>query len=103
LAKSSTPIGVDAIMKIGVTDDFTNSTEIVLQNVEDAINSLLNSNALGTKIDGSDLVNRAYTVSGVDSARVTFFNRAGNTGSVLSITAQKNEFIRANNINIELE
>lgn len=103
LAKSSTPIGVDAIMKIGVTEDFTNSTEIVLQNVEDAVNSLLNSNALGTKIDGSDLVNRAYTINGVDSARVTFFNRSGNTGSVLSITAQKNEYIQANNIKIELE
>lgn len=103
LAKSSIPIEMDVTMNIGVTDEFINSSTIVLQNVQDAITNALNATALGTKIDGSDLVNQAYTVSGVDSARIVYFNRTGRTGSVLSITAQKNEYIRANTVTIELE
>lgn len=103
LVKASTPVLVDVEMKIGVTEEFINSSNIVLQNVQDAITSALNATALGTKIDSSDLVNQAYTIAGVDSARVIFFNKSGSTGSVLSIRAGKNEFIRANNITIELE
>lgn len=103
LAKASTPILVDATMKISVTNEFINNTTIVLQNVQDAITSALNATALNTKVDGSDLVNSAYTVSGVDSARVIYFNKTGNTGSVLFVMAQKNEFIRANLVTIELE
>lgn len=103
LVKSSTPVLVDVIMRIGVTDEFINSTTIVLQNVQDAITAGLNGAALNTKVDASDLVNQAYTVTGVDSARIIFFNKTGKTGSVLSIKAGKNEFVRANTVNIELE
>lgn len=103
LVKSSVPVLVDVTMKVGVTDEFINSTTIVLQNVQDAITAALNATALNTKVDASDLVNQAYTVTGVDSARIIFFNRTGKTGSVLNIKAGKNEFIRANTVNIELE
>jgi hypothetical protein len=103
LVKSSVPVLVDVTMRIGVTDEFVNSTTIVLQNVQDAITAGLNATALNTKVDASDLVNQAYTVTGVDSARIIFFNKTGKTGSVLSIKAGKNEFIRANTVNIELE
>lgn len=103
LVKASTPILVDAEMKITVTEEFKNSSTIVLQNVQDTITAALNATALGTKIDSSDLVNQAYTINGVDSARVTFFNRFDKAGSVLSITAEKNEYIRANTVSISLE
>lgn len=102
LAKSATPILVDAVMNIQVTDDFANSSTIVLQNVQDAVTTALNANALNTKVDSSDLVESAYTVTGVDSARVIFFNVTGKTGSVLSIQALKNQFIRANTVTIQL-
>lgn len=103
LVKSSVPTFVDVTMRIGITDEFINSTTIVLQNVRDAMTAKLNATALNTKIDASDLVNQAYTVTGVDSARIIFFNKTGKIGSVLSVKAGKNEFIRANTINIELE
>lgn len=103
LVKAATPIPVDVTIKIGVTTEFINSSKIVLQNVQDAISSVLNPNILNSKIDASDLVNQAYTVNGVDSARVTFYNRTGKTGSVLYVQAQKNEYIRANNVQVELE
>ena len=103
LAKASLPVLVDVTMKIGVTDEFINSSTIVLQNVQDVVTTALNATALNTKVDGSDLVNQAYTVTGVDSARIIFFNKSDKAGSVLSIKAEKNEFIRANTVTIELE
>ncbi len=103
LVKSSVPIIVDVIMKISVTEEFENSYKIVIQDVKDTITAALNATALNTKIDASDLIHQAYTVSGVDSARILFFNKTGITGSVLSIKAEKNEFIRANNVDIGLE
>lgn len=103
LVKASTPVLVDVTMKIDVTEEFINSSAIVLQNVQDAVTTALNATALNTKVDGSDLVNQAYTVTGVDSARIIFFNTFDESGSVLSIQAEKNEFIRANTVTIELE
>lgn len=103
LAKAATPILVDVIMNITVTEDFTNNTNIVLQNVQDAVTSTLNTQNLALKVDGSDLVNKAYSVNGVDSARIIYFNRTGKTGSVLFVKAQKNEYLRANSVTIELE
>jgi hypothetical protein len=103
LVKSSVPILVDVDMRITVTDEFKTSSTIVLQNVQDAVTLALNATALNTKIDSSDLVNQAYTVTGVDSARVIFFNKSEKSGSVLSITAGKNEFIRANTVTIKLD
>lgn len=102
LAKAATPILIDVIMNIQVTSDFEKSSNIVLQNVQDAVTSALNANALNTKVDASDLVDQAYTVTGVDSARVIFFNKTGNTGSLLSVQALKNQYIRANNVTVQL-
>ena len=103
LAKAASPILIDVNMKIIVTSSYTNSPNTVIQNVRDAITSTLNSNSLNTIIDSSDLVNAAYTVSGVDSARVIYFNKTGVDGSVLSISAQKNEYLVSNVVTIEQE
>lgn len=103
LVKSAIPVLINVTMKISVTEDFKNNTKIVLQNVVDAITVALNANQLGTKIDSSDLVNQAYTVNGLDSARITLFNKDGKEGSVLKIQAQQNEFLQANTVIVQLE
>jgi len=103
LTKSSIAVSVDITMNVVVTESFINNTEIVKQNVQDAVTSELNAISLGTIVDSSDLVNAAYTVDGVDRARVIYFNKNGETGSVLSIQAQKNEYISANNVTINIE
>lgn len=103
LVKAATPVLVDVTMNIVVSDEFKNTPNIVLQNVQDAVTAALNAKALGTTVDSSDLINVAYTVSGVDRARILFFNTANEGGSVLSITAQKNEFIVANTVTIVVE
>ncbi|HVI40693.1 MAG TPA: baseplate J/gp47 family protein [Anaerovoracaceae bacterium] len=103
LVKSAIPVLVDVTMNVVVTDSFKNSTTIVQQNVQDAVTAALNAKALGTIIDSSDLINTAYTVNGVDRARIMFFNKSNSGGSVLSITAQKNEFIVANTVIVNIE
>lgn len=103
LVKAASPVLVDVTMSIVVTDEFSNSSTIVQQNVQDAVTTALQARALGTTIDASDLVQVAYTVTGVDRARVTFFNKTNSGGSVLSIVAQKNEFIFPSTVTIEVE
>jgi len=103
LTKASVPILVNVTMAVVVEKGFENSSNIVAQNVRDAMTNTLNATALGTTIDESDLINVAYTVSGVDRVRPVFFNRDGEAGRVLSITAEKNEYIRANTVTIEIE
>lgn len=103
LVKAATPVQVDVTMVIVVSNEFKNSAKIVEQNVKDALTSALNATALGTTVDQSDLIATAYTVTGVDRARITFFNKSDETGSVLSITAQKNEFITVNAVTVTSE
>lgn len=103
LVKSATPIAIDVVINIIVTSDFVNSSNLVLQNVKDAILTALNSNALNTIVDASDLVQVTYTVNGVDAVKIIQFNRANSAGSVLSVSAQKNEYIVANSVTVNLD
>jgi len=103
LAKASVSIPVDVTMNVVVTEAFVNNTEIVRQNVQDTVTAALNATALGTVVDSFDLVLAAGTVDGVDRARILFFNRTGEAGSVLSIQAQKSEFILASTVTIVIE
>lgn len=103
LAKEAIKVLVDVTMNIVVTSDFTNNTTTVKQNVQDTVTSALNANSLGTIIDSSDLIVVAQGVTGVDRARVLYFNKANTAGTVLSISASKNQYIQANKVTINIE
>lgn len=103
LVKEAQSINVDITMNIVVTTEFINNTSTVQQNVQDAVTSALNATQLGTTVDSSDLVNSAYSVDGVDRVRVLFFNKSDIGGSVLSITAEENQYIVANDVVINIE
>ena len=103
LAKEAVKILVDVTINIVVTSDFVNNTITVQQNVQDAVTSALNAGKLGTIVDASDLVVVAQGVTGVDRARVLYFNKANIAGTVLSISAQRNQYIQANTVKINLE
>ena len=103
LVKAAVPVLVNITLAIVVSRGFENSSDVVLQNVKDAVANSLNSTALATTIDASDFINVAYTVSGVDRARVLAFNKDGAVGQVLSITAQSNQYIQANKVVAQLE
>ncbi len=103
LVKEAQAIKVDITLNIVVTSDFINNTSTVQQNVQDAVTAALNATSLGTIIDSSDLINVAYSVNGVDRVRILFFNKSDIGGSVLSISAQKNQYIVANQVTINVE
>ena len=103
LVKAAVPILINITLAIVVSTGFENSSAVVLQNVEDAVTNSLNSTALATTIDASDFINVAYTVNGVDRVRILEFNVDGSAGQVLSITAQSNQYIQANNVLAKLD
>lgn len=104
LIKSAKVILVDLTINIVVTKEVSDkkSSSVVLQNVQDAV-----TNAMTTKLEGildsSDLVLVAGSISGVDRVRVIYFNKANQLGSVLSITAEKNEYLIPNDVKVNLE
>jgi len=103
LGKASFKVLVDVTMNIVVTTSFENNSEIVKQNVQNAVSSALTATQLGTTVDSSDLVVVAQQIDGVDRARILFFNKADEAGTVLSITAAKNEFLVANDVIVTVE
>jgi hypothetical protein len=103
LVKAATPILIDVEMAVVVTQAYENSTSIVQQNVQDIITTSLNATALNTTIDSSDLIKDAYDVAGVDRVRIISFNKEDEAGSVLSISAQENEYLQANTVTVTIE
>lgn len=103
LAKEAQSVVIDVTINIVVFPEFSNNTLTVKQNVQDAVTAALNANQLGTTIDASDLVVVTQGVDGVDRARVLFFNKEDSAGNVLSITAQKNQYLQAGEVIINIE
>jgi hypothetical protein len=103
LPKAAQPLLINTTQYIVVTGAYENSSTLVAQNVRDALTAALNATALGTTVDESDLINVAYTVQGVDRVRSTRFNLAEDTGRVLSINAQKNQYLQANEVSVIIE
>lgn len=102
LAKSAIALVVDVELDIIVTSAFKNSLPIVKQNVQDAVTAALNTTSLGRIIDRSDMVNVCYSVNGVDAVDVIAFNLENEAGSVPSIKAQKNEYIQAGLVTVNV-
>jgi hypothetical protein len=100
LVKEAQQFLVDVTMSIGILSTYTNSSSIVLQNVQSAITAAINTNTLGATISSSSLVATAQAVSGVQSVLVLGFNQDGQAGQVLTLTCQKNQYFVANNITI---
>lgn len=105
LVKAAVQIPVDVTMNVVIssTQSDVGASQIVVQNLVDKLIAQLNVNKLGTIIDASDLINTAYSVDGVDRARIIYFNKSGELGQVLSLTAQKNEYFIANNVIVNIE
>jgi hypothetical protein len=100
LVKSADPIVVNVSLSIVIQTGFSNSKDVIAQNVKDVIVSSLNSTSLGTTIDSSDLIPIAYSINGVDAATIISFNKSDVAGSVKYITAQKNQYIQAGTVTI---
>lgn len=103
LVKEAKPIYIDVELNIVVKPEYVNNSNIVVQNVKDAVTSSLNISKFGQIIDSSDVIVTAQSVEGVDRVRIIQFNKADESGSVLSISAENNEYLQSNNVIINLE
>lgn len=102
LTKAAVAKSIDIGVRIVKTADTQSSDETIIQNATDTITSFLNATSLGTTIDASDVINVLYTVEGVDRVRILNFS-TGDSGNLLSITAEKNEFLQAGTVDAQIE
>lgn len=103
LTKESTEILIDITMNIVLLPEFINNSSTVRQNVQDAVVNALNADTLNTTVDQSDIIAIAQNVEGVDRVRILFFNTSDEPGTVLSISAAKNEYLQANEVIVNIE
>lgn len=93
---------IDMSIRIVLSAEFATQSQIVLQDATDIVTSFLSSSSLGTTIDASDVTNVLYSVQGID--RVRIFNLSvGDSGNLASISAEKNEYLSAGTVDIQVE
>ena len=103
LIKAATKIELDVEAKIIVSSGYENREETVVQDIIDNITASLSASALGTTLDSSDIIDKAYNVDGLDRIRIIKFNKTGVEGTKLSITAQSNEYLAPGSVSVEVE
>jgi uncharacterized phage protein gp47/JayE len=103
LVKEAIQLLIDVTINIVISSQVTTSSSLILQNVKNSIIAAINATSLGTTLDSSSLINTSFSVSGVSGARIIYFNKTGQSGQVVSITAHNNEYLVANNIIINQE
>jgi len=103
LVKAATKIELDVTAVIIVDTAYQDKESTVKQDVADNITSTLTATALGTTLDSSDIVNNVYNVEGVDRVRITRFNITNVSGTKLSITAQKSEYLAPGIVTVTTE
>lgn len=103
LVKAATKIELDVTAVIIVDSAYKDKQSTVKQDVADNITSTLTASSLGTTLDSSDIINNAYNVEGLDRIRITRFNRTNVSGTKLSITAEKSEYLSAGTVTVTTE
>ena len=103
LVKAATEIELDVSASIIVTTAYKDKSETVKQDVSDNITATLSASALGTTLDASDIINNAYNVAGLDRITISRFNKANVTGTKLSITAEKNQYLAPGTVTVTTE
>jgi uncharacterized phage protein gp47/JayE len=101
LVYEANQILVNVNMLIAISTTTTTAPSIIFQNVQNALTAAINATSLGTTLYQSALIDAASAVSGVAGATLVQFNVNGQAGSVISITAQNNQYLVANNIVIQ--
>lgn len=98
LVKEAPVLYVDVAGDIIINSDFSAESTTVIENASNSVSNLLNSAALGTTIDYSDIINAVTTVAGVDSVNISLFNESGSIGRRTYVKALDNQSISAGNI-----
>jgi hypothetical protein len=94
---------LDLTINVVISDAYKNSIVTVLQNLRDQMISAMTTTVMGDVVDTVTLINVAQSVNGVSRARILYFNKTGESGQVLKVQAQGDEYFNANNIIINTE
>ena len=103
LVKESILVELDLTMNVVINPSMINSTTTILQNLRNALSTSLATNLLGQSIDQITLINIAQGVSGINLARIIYFNVTGTQGSILTFQALNNQYFAPNNIVLNTE
>ena len=103
LAKAAKLLQLDLTINVVIADKYKSQSTTVLQNLRDKLISTLTSTQLGVLIDIPTILSAAQSISGIDRARVIYFNTTGSLGSVSEIQAQEDEYFEPNNLIINTE
>lgn len=103
LAKEAKNIKLDLIINVVIESQYLNSTTIVLQDLRDSLNNILTTNVLANIVDTTDIINTAQASKGIDRARIIYFNKNGESGSITKFEANKDEYYTPNQITINIE
>jgi len=94
-------VSIEVLILVTLESGLTEST--IKQNVSSAITTLINTLSLGRTIEDVDIQLAAEGVRGVDRARIIYFNKYGESGSVVKLVAQNNEYFELNELTINTE
>jgi len=103
LVKAAEKVELDVEAYVIVSSAYSENSSTVQQDVADNITATLSANALGTTLDSSDIIDGVYNVDGVDRVRIIRFNKHNVTGTKLSITAQKNQYLAPGTVAVTIE
>jgi len=103
LVRQANQIDLDLTINVVIDSAFTSSATNVVQNLRNQLITAMTTSTLAQIVDSPTLINVAQAVSGIARARILYFNKNGQPGTVLKVQAQGDEYFAPNNIIINTE
>ena len=103
LVKEAILVELDLTINVVIDPLYLSTSNTVLQNLRSALMTAMTATSLGETVDQVSLINAAQAVTGIDRARILYFNVDGQSGSIQSFPAHNNQFYTPNLITINTE
>ena len=103
LTRAAKEVELDLTMNVVIATNSLSTSTSVLQTLRNQLINALTATQLGQTIDQITLINIAQGVSGIARARILYFNITGQQGTILSFTANQDQYFVSNNIIINTE
>ncbi len=103
LARQASQVKLDLTINVVIDSTFSSSSTNVIQNLRNQLITAMTTSTLAQIVDSPTLINVAQAVDGIARARILYFNKTGQSGTVLKVQAQGDEYFAPNNIVINTE
>ena len=102
MVKEAEAINVDCSALIVVSDELTESKDLVSENVQNQITNTINVTQLGGSISVSSIISSGSTIAGVEAISVNKFCESGNEEKLSFIKALDNQTIVPGTIDVKV-